>query len=223
MKLQPFCSSHILSLICWLISVAQTSNQTCLLSHLPLDPPLASPAPGPGVFVFSSVQRALASGGHPHHPGQKQQGMTQLQSMIHGPSWFWLSTKSNPPSLLSARPEGFSIRHAATLHRDCPAALHSILPITPDWPGEVLITALHVQRPSATSWAPTHQVCSSSLGFKSLQTLGSFLPSQTILPLPLQGEPHPWVLSELHQPKKEKGRVHTIKRQSPSYSFLGFV
>ena len=61
-------------------------NQTCLLFHLPLDPPLAPPASGPGVFVFSSVQRALASVGHPYHPGQKQQGLTQLQSVVMVPA-----------------------------------------------------------------------------------------------------------------------------------------
>lgn len=42
------------------------------LLHFPLDPPPASPTPGPGVCV-QLCEKGLGRFGHPHSPGQRQQ------------------------------------------------------------------------------------------------------------------------------------------------------
>ena len=80
-KQQSFCKHIVIYL---LGHPAGVRHQTGLqLSHLPLNPPAASLAFGPGVCVFSSCWRVLASPGHLYHQGQRQQGLTWFHCWLH--------------------------------------------------------------------------------------------------------------------------------------------
>lgn len=102
------CSSHMLSLICWLTSLVWDSSQALQpglqLLHFPWDLPSASLIPGPEEYLTLWWRAPASSAGHPHYR-----------------SWRWWDTDrgsrpSSPvPALARARQSVLRLPHFTSI------------------------------------------------------------------------------------------------------------